>query len=33
LNNWQAEEIKAGLKEADAGDFATPTDVRNTLSK
>jgi RHH-type rel operon transcriptional repressor/antitoxin RelB len=33
LNDWQTEEIKAGLKEADAGDFAKADDVRNVLSK
>lgn len=28
LNDWQIEEIMAGLKEADAGDFATRDKVR-----
>jgi RHH-type transcriptional regulator, rel operon repressor / antitoxin RelB len=33
LNDWQVEQVKAGLKEADAGDFATADEVRKALSK
>ena len=33
LNDWQIEEVKAGLKEAEAGDFATADEVRNAFSK
>jgi RHH-type transcriptional regulator, rel operon repressor / antitoxin RelB len=38
LNEWQIAEIKAGLKDADAGDFASEAEVaeverKNTLSK
>jgi predicted transcriptional regulator len=30
---WQIEEIKRGLAEADAGEFATDTEVEATLEK
>jgi RHH-type rel operon transcriptional repressor/antitoxin RelB len=33
LNEWQIAEIKAGIKEADAGDFATEAEVAATLRK
>ncbi|MBI4829080.1 MAG: ribbon-helix-helix protein, CopG family [Nitrospinae bacterium] len=33
LNEWQIREIKAGVREADAGDFATERQVRATLKK
>ena len=33
LNDWHIEEVKAGLKEAEAGDFATADEVRNAFSK
>jgi RHH-type transcriptional regulator, rel operon repressor / antitoxin RelB len=33
LNEWQIQEIKAALKEADAEDFADPMDVRIVLNK
>jgi len=32
-NEWQIEEIKKGLEEADRGDFATEEQVRRTSSK
>jgi RHH-type transcriptional regulator, rel operon repressor / antitoxin RelB len=33
LNEWQIAEIKAALKEADAGDFATPEEVEKVMNK
>ncbi len=33
LNEWQMEEIQAGLKEADAGDFATDQEVNKVFSQ
>jgi RHH-type rel operon transcriptional repressor/antitoxin RelB len=33
LNDWQIEEIKKGLAEADRGEFATEKDVERTLKK
>ncbi len=33
LNEWQIEEIKAGIKEADAGDFATDQEIRAVFNK
>ena len=33
LNEWQVQEIKAAIKEADDGDFATEKEVKNTLGK
>ncbi len=33
LNEWQIEEIKAGLKEADAGDFASDQEIRAVFNK
>ncbi|HWY59044.1 MAG TPA: CopG family ribbon-helix-helix protein [Terriglobales bacterium] len=33
LNEWQIEEIKKGLAEADQGEFATEKDVERTLKK
>lgn len=33
LNDWQIEEIKKGLAEAERGDFATDKDVERTLKK
>mgnify|MGYP001945708980 CR=1 FL=1 len=33
LNEWQVQEIKTAIKEADNGDFATEKDVKNTFSK
>jgi RHH-type rel operon transcriptional repressor/antitoxin RelB len=33
LNDWQIEEIKKGLAEADRGQFATDKDVERTLKK
>ncbi len=33
LNEWQIGEIKAALKEADAGDFATPEEVAKVMNK
>ena len=32
-NEWQIEEIKKGLAEADSGDFASKEQVRRTLSR
>lgn len=32
-NEWQLKEIKAALKEADTGDFATGTEVRSLAKK
>jgi RHH-type transcriptional regulator, rel operon repressor / antitoxin RelB len=33
LNEWQITEIKAGLKEAEAGDFASEKDVHAVMKK
>jgi RHH-type rel operon transcriptional repressor/antitoxin RelB len=33
LNEWQIQEIKAALKEADEGDFASDEEVNTVLSK
>ena len=33
LNEWQVQEIKSALKEADDGDFATNEEMKNTLGK
>lgn len=33
LNEWQIREIKAALKEADAGDFASETELRSVMGK
>jgi len=33
LNEWQITEIKAALKEADAGDFATEKEVEAVMKK
>jgi predicted transcriptional regulator len=33
LNEWQIKEIKEGIKEADAGDFASDEEVRKTFGK
>ena len=33
LNEWQISEIKAALKEADAGDFATEREVQSVMRK
>ncbi len=33
LNEWQIEEIKAAVKEADAGDFASEQEVRAIFNK
>jgi RHH-type transcriptional regulator, rel operon repressor / antitoxin RelB len=33
LNEWQIQEIKAALKEADAGDFATEEEVQAVMRK
>ena len=33
LNEWQIAEIKAALKEADAGDFATDAEVQAVIRK
>jgi predicted transcriptional regulator len=33
LNEWQISEIKAALKEADAGDFASDEEARAVVSK
>jgi len=33
LNDWQIEEIKKGLAEADRGEFASDKDVERTLKK
>jgi len=33
LNEWQIQEIKDAVKEADGGDFAAEKDVRKTLRK
>ncbi|HEX3094984.1 MAG TPA: ribbon-helix-helix protein, CopG family [Candidatus Angelobacter sp.] len=33
LNDWQIEEIKKAVKEADRGDFATERDVQKVMKK
>lgn len=33
LSEWQTREIQDGIKEADAGDFASEQAVKDTLSK
>ena len=33
LYEWQVNEIKAGLREADAGDFASDAEVKGALAK
>jgi RHH-type transcriptional regulator, rel operon repressor / antitoxin RelB len=33
LNEWQIEEIKKGLREADAGDFASDKEMEETIGK
>lgn len=33
LNEWQVQEIQKGLKEADAGDFATDEEVERTIKR
>ncbi|MDH3637228.1 MAG: CopG family ribbon-helix-helix protein [Gammaproteobacteria bacterium] len=33
LNEWQIEEIKGAVKEADAGDFASEQEVRAVFNK
>jgi predicted transcriptional regulator len=33
LNEWQIQETHAALQEADAGDFAKPSEVRKILRK
>jgi predicted transcriptional regulator len=33
VNEWQIEEIKKGLREADAGDFATDAEMEQTIDK
>ena len=33
LNEWQIEEIKKGLREAELGDFATDKEVQQSLNK
>ena len=33
LNDWQVEEIRKGIAEADAGDFATPEEVARVVNK
>ena len=33
LNNWQIDETKKALAEADQGEFASETDVQKTLKK
>jgi RHH-type rel operon transcriptional repressor/antitoxin RelB len=33
LNEWQIAEVKAGLKEANAGDFATADEVQVVMKK
>lgn len=33
VNEWQVEEIKKGLAEADAGDFASDEEVAKTIAK
>jgi predicted transcriptional regulator len=33
LNEWQIQEIRAGLREADAGDFASDAEVEAVFAK
>ena len=33
VNEWQISEIKKGLAEADAGDFATEAEMRQTIKR
>lgn len=33
LNNWQIQETKKALEEADRGDFASEADVQRTIKK
>jgi len=33
LNDWQIEEIKKAVKEADRGDFAADKDVQKVIKK
>jgi len=33
LNDWQIEEIKKGVAEAERGDFATEKEVQQTIRK
>ena len=33
LNEWQIDEIKTAVKEADAGDFASEQEIRTVFSK
>jgi predicted transcriptional regulator len=33
LNEWQIEQIKKGLREADAGDFATDEEMEQTVRR
>lgn len=33
LNEWQVQEIRAAIKEADEGDFATDKEVNKTFNK
>lgn len=33
INEWQIQEIKAAIKEADEGDFATPEEVAAVFNK
>ena len=33
LNEWQIEEVKKGIAEAERGDFATDDDVRRVVKK
>ena len=33
VNEWQVEEIKKGLAEAEAGDFASDEEVEKTIAK
>jgi predicted transcriptional regulator len=33
VQTWQVEEIRKGLAEADAGNFATPAEVEATIAK
>jgi len=33
VNEWQIEEIKKGLEEADRGEFASPVEVRRVMKK
>jgi len=33
LREWQAEEIRAGIREADAGELATEDEVRSVFGK